>query len=225
MTIFLAHCYFSFQFLLNWDPTADPKPRVFPRVPCLGGDHEGEEKQSEQWDTPWRCWNAPVWIFLGHGFPFFLGNAWQRMGGSYARCRFNFLGNCQTSPKWLWPFTLASALCVRGPVFQDLYAKNDNAVCVHACQVLQFSSVQLLSRVRLFATPWIAACQASLSITNSWSLLKLMSIGDAIQPSHPLSSPSPPVPNPSQHQGLFQWVNSLNWSASVVSNSLRPHGL
>ena len=33
-------------------------------------------------------------------------------------------------------------------------------------------------------------------------------VGDAIQPSHLLSSPSPPAPNPSQHQGLFQWVNS-----------------
>ena len=40
----------------------------------------------------------------------------------------------------------------------------------------QFSSVQSLSHVRLFATPWTAACQASLSITNSQSLLKLMSI-------------------------------------------------
>ena len=40
----------------------------------------------------------------------------------------------------------------------------------------QFRSVQSLSRVRLLATPWIAACQASLSITNSWSSLKLMSI-------------------------------------------------
>ena len=39
-----------------------------------------------------------------------------------------------------------------------------------------FSSVQLLSRVRLFATPWTAAHQASLSNTNSWNLLKLMSI-------------------------------------------------
>ena len=37
-------------------------------------------------------------------------------------------------------------------------------------------SVQLLSHVQLFVTPWTAACQASLSITNSWSLLKLMSI-------------------------------------------------
>ena len=33
-------------------------------------------------------------------------------------------------------------------------------------------------------------------------------VGDAIQSSHPLSAPSPPAPNPSQHQGLFQWVNS-----------------
>ena len=48
----------------------------------------------------------------------------------------------------------------------------------------QFSSVQLLSRVRLFATPWIAACQASLSITNSWSSLKLTSIESEITSSH-----------------------------------------
>ena len=40
-------------------------------------------------------------------------------------------------------------------------------------------------------------------------------VGDAIQPSHPLSSPSPPAPNPSQHQGLFQWVNSSHQVAKV----------
>ena len=40
-------------------------------------------------------------------------------------------------------------------------------------------------------------------------------VGDAIQPSHPLSSPSPPAPNPSQHQGLFQWVNSSHEVAKV----------
>ena len=49
---------------------------------------------------------------------------------------------------------------------------------------IQFSSVQLLSRVRLFATPWIAACQASLSITISWSSLKLTCI-ELVMPSHP----------------------------------------
>ena len=47
------------------------------------------------------------------------------------------------------------------------------------------SSVQSLSRVRLFVTPWTAACQASLFITNSWSLLKLMSI-DSVMPSNHL---------------------------------------
>ena len=50
-------------------------------------------------------------------------------------------------------------------------------------QKTQFSSVQLLSRVRLFATLWTAACQASLSITNSQSLLKLMST-ELVMPSN-----------------------------------------
>ena len=57
-----------------------------------------------------------------------------------------------------------------------------------------YASVQSLSRVRFFVTPWTAACQVSLSITNSWSLLKLMSI-EAVMPSnhlilcHPLLLP------------------------------------
>ena len=49
---------------------------------------------------------------------------------------------------------------------------------------VQFSSVQLLCQVRLFATPWTAACQASLSITNSRSLLKLMSIESVMWSNH-----------------------------------------
>ena len=49
---------------------------------------------------------------------------------------------------------------------------------------VQFSSLQLLSRVWLFATPWTAAHQASLSITNSWSLLKLMSIELVMSSNH-----------------------------------------
>ena len=192
--------------------------------------------------------------------------------------------------------------------------KENWAIITH--QAHQFSSVQLLNLVWLFATPWTAACQVSLSITNSQSLLKLMllswwchpfipfsssrlsfpasgslqiseffelkwvtaltrrtfvgkimsllfnmpsrlvitflprsssvqfssvaqscptlcdpknrstpglpfnhqlpeftqthahRVGDAIQPSHPLLSPSPHAPNPSQHQGLFQRGNS-----------------
>ena len=51
---------------------------------------------------------------------------------------------------------------------------------------VQFSLVQSLSWVWLFATPWTAACQASLSITNSWSLLKLMSSESVIPSNHPI---------------------------------------
>ena len=52
----------------------------------------------------------------------------------------------------------------------------DYYICSSKPSIFPFSPVRSLSRVQLFATPWTAACQASLSITNSWSLLKCMSI-------------------------------------------------
>ena len=70
---------------------------------------------------------------------------------------------------------------------------------------VQFSSLQLLSRVQLFATPWTTACQASLSITNSQSSAKLMFIESMMPFNHLiLLSPSPPALNLSQHQGLLK---------------------
>ena len=45
-------------------------------------------------------------------------------------------------------------------------------------------------------------------------------VSDAIQPSHPLASPSPPAPNPSQHQSPFQWVNSSHEMAKVLEFQL-----
>ena len=76
-------------------------------------------------------------------------------------------------------------------------------------QVLQssISSVQFSRAVVSdLETAWTAARQASLSITNSWILLKIhvQGVCDAIQPSHPLSAPSPPTFHLSQHQGLFK---------------------
>ena len=84
-----------------------------------------------------------------------------------------------------------------------------------------FSSVQLPSHVQLFVILWTSACQSSQSITNSQSLLKLMSIELVmpIQPSHPLSSPSPPAFNLFQHQGLFKWVSSLHQVAQCMGAS------
>ena len=88
------------------------------------------------------------------------------------------------------------------------------------------SSVQLLSRVQLFASPWTAANQASLSITNSRSPPKPMFIV-SVTPSnhHILSSPSPPALNLSQHQDLFKWVSSSHQVAKLLEFQLQHQPL
>ena len=100
-------------------------------------------------------------------------------------------------------------------IFSFLYILT--AVCYSHCFchissqrmiIYQFSAVPLLSRVSLFWTTWTAACQASLSITNFQSLLKVINqVSVAIKPSHPLLSPYSGF-NLSQQQGLFQWFRS-----------------
>ena len=82
---------------------------------------------------------------------------------------------------------------------------------------------QSLSRIQLFAAPWTAAPQASLSFIITWSLLKFMSF-ESVMPSNniALSSPSPPVFNISQHQGSFPNELALStrwpkyWSFSFI---------
>ena len=73
-------------------------------------------------------------------------------------------------------------------IFHPFYCQT---IIHHSCEyrfiytyVCMFSSVQSLSHVWLFAAPWTAGCQASLSITNSWSLLKLMSITSVMPSKH-----------------------------------------
>ena len=90
----------------------------------------------------------------------------------------------------------------------------------------RFSSVQSFSCVRLFATPWTAARQASLTITHSQSLLNLISI-ESVMPSNHLilCRPPPPAPSPSQHQGLFQSVSSSHQVAKVLELYLSKPGV
>ena len=93
----------------------------------------------------------------------------------------------------------------------------------HSCQplflsLIQFSSAQSLSPVRLFATPWTAACQASLSITNSWSSLRFMSI-ESVMPSSHLILCYPFLLLPSIFPSVrvfFKWVSSLHQVAKVL---------
>ena len=71
------------------------------------------------------------------------------------------------------------------------------------------------------ATPWIAACQASLSITNSWSLPKPMSIELLMPSNHLILCRRLLLLPSSQHQGLFQWVSSLHQVAKVLEFQLQ----
>ena len=86
---------------------------------------------------------------------------------------------------------------------------------------IQFSSVQSLSCVRLFATPWNAARQASLSITKSRSSPKLMCIKSVMPSSHLiLCRPLLLLPSIAPSISLFQWVNSSHEVAKVLEFQL-----
>ena len=89
-------------------------------------------------------------------------------------------------------------------------------------KLLQFSSVTQSCPTLCNPMDCSTPGQASLSITNSRSLFKLVHwVGDAIQLSHPLSLPSPPVFILSQHQGLFQGVSFLHQVTKVLELQLQ----
>ena len=77
----------------------------------------------------------------------------------------------------------SSEACTRGSLCKVEYYVCSCYLFKGETNSVQFSSFQSLSRIWLFVTPWTAACQASLSITNSWSLLKVMSI-KSVMPSN-----------------------------------------
>ena len=90
---------------------------------------------------------------------------------------------------------------------------------------VQFSSVQLLSRVRLFVTPWTATHQASLSITNSWSSPKLMSLESVMPSSHLilcrpllLLPPIPPSIRVFSNESTLhmRWPKDWSFSFSII---------
>ena len=112
---------------------------------------------------------------------------------------------------WLRDWTHVS--CIAGRSF-TLWATRE---------ALQFSSVQSLSHIWLSVTSRTAAQQAALSITNTQSLLKLMSIESVMSSNHLLlCRPLLLLPSLlSQHQGLFQWVSSSHQVAKVLECQLQ----
>jgi len=134
--------------------------------------------------------------------------------------------------KWYLPFSLSFS-CEHTMEFSGTYILCDISKDWMWMQIWEFtcfpfnqlfSSVRSLNRVRLFATPWIAARQASQSTTNSRSSLRLTSIESVMPSSHlVLCRPLlllPPIP-PSI--SLFQWVNSSHEVAKVLEFQLEHH--
>ena len=90
--------------------------------------------------------------------------------------------------------------------------------------VIQFSSVQLLSRVWLFVTAWTAACLASVSITSSWSLLRLRSIKSVMPSNHLILCHFLLLPSivPSIRVFSNESVFRIRWPSKYWSFSISP---
>ena len=124
-----------------------------------------------------------------------------------------------------WKICLCVCVCVRACTYHILFihsSVNRHLSCFHV--LLQFSSVQSLSCVQLFAAPWMAAHEASLSITNSRSWLKLMSM-ESVMPSnhlilcHPLLLPLLIFPSirvfSNESILCIRWPNYCSFSFSI----------
>ena len=130
---------------------------------------------------------------------------------------------------WLW-FLCCCKQRINWPTAAAAKSISHVWLCVTswtAAYSVQFTSVQSLSHVRLFVTPWIAARQASLSVTNSLSSLRLTSIESVMPSCHLILCGSLLLlpPNPSQHQSLYQWVNTSHEVAKVLELQPQHHSL
>ena len=119
---------------------------------------------------------------------------------------------------WLHVFLLPSLLCFKS-VCHKHKLKPGYGSCTSNVSV-QFSSVTQLCPTICDptnrGTPGLPVHHQLLEFTQT----HVHRVGDAIQPSHPLLSPTPTAPNPSQHQGLFQWVSSSHQVAKVLEFQL-----
>ena len=140
-------------------------------------------------------------------------DSWQSPGDPLPS---SFIDHLQTlHPPWCKPESVINHLPCR------FFNKLTHQMAAHLLQI-KFSSVQSLSRVQLcdpmnHSTPGLPVQHQLPESTQT----QLHRVSDAIQPSHPLSSPPPPALNLSQHQGLFQWVSSSHQVAKVLKFQLQ----
>ena len=104
---------------------------------------------------------------------------------------------------WIWPVMEVKSIAVKSNIASD-QIRSVAQSCPTLCDPMNHS------------TPGLPVHHQLPAFTQT----NVHRVSDAIQPSHPLSSPSPPAPNPSQHQSLFQWVNSSHEVAKVLEFQL-----
>ena len=130
-----------------------------------------------------------------------------------------FYRQCVTLEHFLTPFTASFPLFV-SCIWVLHYFKSHKTTSL-LCTVVQFSSVAqscpTLYDPMNCSTPGLPVHLQLPLFTQT----HVHRVSDAIQPSHSLSSTSPPGPSPSQHQGLFQWVNSSHEVAKVFEFQLQ----
>ena len=153
----------------------------------------------------------PAWTSESSRFPYCWSLAWRILSITWLACEVSY-------------YYLKNEL--EGDASYNLFhsitvLKGGNSV------ILEFTLVQSRSRVRLFWDP-MNCSMPGLPVHHQlpkFTQTHVCRVSDAIQPSHPLSSPSAPAPNPSQHQGLFQWVNSSHEVTQVLEFQLQHQSL
>jgi len=120
-----------------------------------------------------------------------------------------------------WLRNQTGVFCIAGGFLTNWTMRNKwTQFLIHSFSSVQFSSVTqscpTLCDPMNRSTPGLPVHHQLTEFTQT----HVHRVGDAIQPFHPLSSPSPPAPNHSQHQSLFQWVNSWHQVAKVLEFQL-----
>ena len=152
------------------------------------------------WNSPGQNTGVSSHSFLQGIFPT------QRSNPGLLYCRWILFSSWDTREAHFKKCCISNTLPYKMPIIRNHQIRSD----------------QSLSRVRLFETPWIAAMPGPPvhHQLSEFTQTHVHQVSDAIQPSHPLSSPFPPPTNPSQHQSLFQWVNSSHEVAKVLEFQL-----
>ena len=175
------------------------------------------------------CWSVPLldlslWMLTGATWWLlnFTGEATALIQSLPWNALMHWEGSNKNVTPLIRPLAWASLISwVVSLAFEVLLILSLEALLLPTSQVFQFSSGQFSHWVMWDSLRPHESQHTRPPCPSPTPRAHVHWVVDAIQPSHPLSSPSPPAPNPPQYQGLFQWVNSLHEVAKVLEFQLQ----